>query len=83
MGLIKIMTPENKNTVYLDQSIKLDRKNLNKKEILSKMEGLEDYQVKKHNALLDVTFTSYKDLLQSVPDKAIHTEEAQIDWYNG
>ena len=83
MGLIKITTPENQNTFDLDQSSKLERKMLNKNEILSKMEGLEDYQKKKHNALLDVTFTSYKDLLQCVPEKAIHTEEAQIDWYNG
>lgn len=83
MGQIKVTTPENANQLEIDENRKMVRKPIVKKEVLSNMEGLQQYVRQRTNALLDIKLMKYEELVHKVPERSIPVEAAVQDWYNG
>lgn len=83
MGLIKVTTPENTNQLDIDENRKMPRKKIVKNEIMSNMEGLQNYVPQPTNALLETKLTKYEQLLKKVPERSIPIDVAVGDWYNG
>lgn len=83
MGLIKVTTPENANQHGIDENRKMQRRQLDKNDVLSKMEDLQHYVSQPCNALLNTKLIKYDQLLQEVPQRSVSTEIAVQDWYKG
>ena len=83
MGQIKVTTPANTNQLEIDENRKMQRKLIVKNEVLSDMEGLQQYVPQRRNALLDTKLKKYEELMEEIPERSIAIDAAVHDWYNG